>query len=484
MPRSSVFLLSYVATALLASMVPARAQNRLAVASAAKETIVSLSESVGDVDNPERGFSVPVGLTGRPLHNIRDERGVSLLRIDGRLDSWREQDLPGTFLESVDARLAEARAAGLKVVLRFMYNEGPFPDSRPDASLAWIKRHIAQLKPVLQKHGPVIAWMEAGFVGAWGEWHSSTHGLDRDMDAKRAVINALLDALPQPRSILLRYPSDIAALYGTSFSDREAFGHSAKSRIGHHNDCFLASETDSGTYGREDRSIAAEKSMVSSYGKHTPVGGETCQVNHPRSDCTSALAELQRLGFSELNLGYHPGVLDSWRSGGCFDTIKARFGYRLWIERARLPTTVTAGADARITISLRNSGFAPPLSPRPVYLVLDGPVRRMFKLPHDPRSWAAGRAHAIDIEAEVPADLPPGSYRVSLWLPDASQALRADPRYAIRLANDGTWDSRTGFNRLPDFIVVRAAPQVATVPSGRARPPLSEPAMGLGARPN
>ena len=73
---------------------------------------------------------------------------------------------------------ADIREAGVKAIIRFAYNQGPYPDSEPDASKAQILRHIEQLAPLLQNNADVIAWLEAGFIGAWGEWHTSTNGLD------------------------------------------------------------------------------------------------------------------------------------------------------------------------------------------------------------------------------------------------------------------------------------------------------------------
>lgn len=473
--RTLSFVLTVIATWTVATQSSAQPAATIGRGASQTERLVTFAESREVIDNPERGFSVPAGLDGRGLSGLRADRGVSLVRIDGRLDSWREAELPATLLSRLDARLDEVRAAGLKTLLRFMYNEGPYPNSAPDASLDWILRHIAQLKPLLRKHADVIVWMEAGFIGAWGEWHTSTHGLDRDTGAKRAVLDALLDALPPSRSILLRYPGDLASLYGATFTAKEAHTGKPKARIGHHNDCFLASENDSGTYGRERRSIAEDKAMIAAYGKFTPIGGESCKVNPPRSDCPTALAELEQLGFSELNLGYHPGVLDNWRSGGCFDTIRSRFGYRLWAEQIALPQMLVPGREARITIKLRNSGFAAPLSARPLYLVLEGPARRLFKLPIDQRKWAAGKSHTIDLAAEIPADLPAGTYALGLWMPDEAASLRADPRYAVRLANDGAWDQRSGVNRLVGDIPVR--------PARPPSKPLSEVPMGLGVKP-
>jgi hypothetical protein len=434
---------------------------------------ITFSENTGVIDNPERGFSAPVDLLDEGgLGQIRRERNITLIRAQGRLDEYRSSDLPDDVLEKIDARLLEARAAGLKVILRFAYNEGPYPNSAPDASLDWIKRHIAQLKPYLQKHSDVIAWMEAGFIGAWGEWHSSTHGLDHDIDAKRQVADALFDALPSSRGIQLRYPADIAALYGATFTRREAHTGNKKSRTGHHNDCFLASDEDGGTYGRYGRSVAQDKSLVADYGHFTPVGGETCKVNSPRTDCAAAVAEMERVRFSELNIGYHPGVIDGWRSGGCFDTIQSRLGYRLQLESMTVPGALVRGDEARFTITLKNTGFAAPVLKRPLYMVLDGPERRVFPLPYDARAWLPRSSYKIDIIAEIPADLPLGRYALSLWLPDDAQPLQQDVRFAIQLANSGVWQADTGYNRLLDGIEVVAPPVRQTVGSPAATQPV------------
>ena len=78
--------------------------------------------------------------------------------------------------------------------------------------------------------------------------------------------------------------------------------------------------------------------------------------------------------------------------------------------------------------------------------------------------------------------MPAGKYAISLWLPDAAKSLRSDPRYAVRLANDGVWDAKSGFNRLSSELVVRRAP-VPPSPPPNARVPLREAPMGLGMKP-
>ena len=48
----------------------------------------------------------------------------------------------------------------------------------------------------------------------------------------------------------------------------------------------------------------------------------------------------------------------------------------------------------------------------------------------------------------IPSSLPPGAYRLFLWLPDAAEIIRARSEYAVRLANDGVWDEILGANVL------------------------------------
>src|SRR5688572_12861745 len=145
--------------------------------------------------NPERGFFTPYELPGNPGFSPVRATGNTLVHLNIRLDDWRESDIPQDVLDSLDMNFADIRDADLKAIIRFSYNEGPYPDSEPDASKAQILRHIEQLTPLLQNNADVIAWAEAGFIGAWGEWHTSTNGLDNITD-KREILDALLAAIP------------------------------------------------------------------------------------------------------------------------------------------------------------------------------------------------------------------------------------------------------------------------------------------------
>ena len=85
----------------------------------------------------------------------------------------------------------------------------PYGDAPRDRVLA----HIAQLKPVLQANADVIATVQVGFVGAWGEWYYTDHFGDQDnvgatqIADRKAVVEALLGSLPATRTVQVRTPT-------------------------------------------------------------------------------------------------------------------------------------------------------------------------------------------------------------------------------------------------------------------------------------
>ena len=106
-------------------------------------------------------------------------RGLRLVYGKFLLDDYRDQPLDPAVLTEIDDALGLARDAGLKVVPRFYYADA---GDQPDAPLDRILGHIDQLGPILADNEDVIAVVQAGFIGAWGEWHSSQNGLDNPTD--------------------------------------------------------------------------------------------------------------------------------------------------------------------------------------------------------------------------------------------------------------------------------------------------------------
>jgi hypothetical protein len=391
--------------------------------------------------NPERGF-----FTFHDLGELRPDqlaRGKhSLVYAQVVLADYLQRELDAGLLQQLRAGFATARQAGLKVLPRFYYAEGGGALASTDRVLA----HIAQLAPVLRENADVIAALHAGFLGYWGEWHAN--GAPPAGERKR-VLDALLAALPERRMVLVRRPSFKRDAFGGPLGEGQAFAGTPLSRVGHLNDCFLATDDDSGTYDSEaDRRYAIADSSF------TAVGGETCAVNPPRTDCPTALGELARHHWSFLNADYETAVIEQWQREGCLGAITCRLGYRFVVRGHATPAAVKRGATLALTLELTNDGYARAYNARPVKLVLSGPAKTVvLDTGADARAWAPGDL-SVCLAAAVPADLPAGSYRLGLALPDPEPALTADARFAVQLGGGVTWDGGSGINQLDASVTV------------------------------
>lgn len=392
------------------------------------------TEACGIV-NPERGFYQFVDLRDLDADTLDDAaaNGMSVLYGQVLLPEFRDAPLDQGVLDDIAAGFDLVREHGMKVVPRFHYSDAI---DEPDAELARILGHIEQLTPLLQLHSDVILTLQAGFIGAWGEWHSSQNGLDAPGPRKQ-VLDALLAALPASRTVSVRRPSFKMDAYGGPLTADTAYDGSDLARVGHINDCFLASDDDEGTY-----QLPGEKDYAVADSAFVPVGGETCAVNPPRSECPAALAELALHHWNHLNRGYHPDVIAGWQDGGCLDQIACRLGYRLALREIQWATTAAAGGSLPVSLRIFNDGFAAPVNARPLILAFDGPTPFEVLVEADAREWAPGAEAALCFDLALPESLQPGSYRLGLRLPDAGALT---PRFSIRLVN-GEWDEEWGIN--------------------------------------
>jgi hypothetical protein len=272
------------------------------------------------------------------------------------------------------------------------------------------------------------------------------------------VFERLLEAVPANRMVQLRTPDFKYRLAGAgALTAEDAFQRTPSARTGHHNDCFLASENDWGTYRLLSPAgpdyLAADTAFV-------PMGGETCHYNPPRSDCASALREMARFHWSYLNGHFQEEVLNAWRDQGCDTTIERRLGYRISLRHGVFDRSANPGGPLHLLLTLQNDGWAAPFNPRAVDLILrnrqDAATYR-FRLKAEPRLWLPGRPIVLRQTVALPASLPAGDYDLLLHLPDPAPSLHERSEYAIRLANDGLWEAGTGYHRLGAS--VRVAPR-------------------------
>jgi hypothetical protein len=417
--------------------------------------------------NPERGFYVsfdPVINNGKDeiyalnlpeLQKIREDK-ISLIRRIYLLSDFRDKPISETFLNIISHDCKLSRQAGIKMIIRFSYN---WLENAADAPKDIILSHIDQLKPILQDNYDVIAYMEAGFIGSWGEWHNSTNSLDRDINTKREILLKILTVFPNQRMIALRYPHDKIDIFQNTnnLTEQEAFNLSNRSRVGFHNDCFLADIDNGGTYKSIDSfDIAQQKRFLNKENMYVLQGGEVCTLTGNTSEysnCSNTLRELEQMHWSTLNLSVSDGkeIFDKWKSQGCMDEISKNLGYRFSLLSSTITQQLNPGSAFSIKLEINNNGWASPYNQHKLEIILRNiETKNEYYLVVDENlgMWTHNQKKTIDISAGIPESINAGTYQVLLNLPDMSSKLYKRPEYSIRFANKDVWESSTGYNSL------------------------------------
>ncbi|MEV0563001.1 DUF4832 domain-containing protein [Dactylosporangium sp. NPDC050588] len=469
---------------------------------AAPTTTATYTADLGTVfTNPERGFHNRYEIVDDPAVNdyasntipgfnpdMLDRtfarakaNGNTLIHSYLHLDKYQTADLPPALMTNLGTGLAAIRAQGMKIVLRVAYVwDGYSAVTEPQ-----MERHIDQLAPVLAANADVILHLEAGFFGAWGEWHSSPYTASSEESqapVRYRLVKKLLSSTPATMPIAIRYPifnyefaQRTTPPPGCPLPDNCLMTTQDKDRLGFHDDCFLADTADMGTYDQNswlgwfDVSVKKQwvYDMATSAGGNKMIGGETCNASGANDSAgVNAQYELSHQHWTEINEDYAPVNTDIWKAAHLaasgndpaetlFTRIERKLGYRLRLQDATYTTQAVAGSPFTFAAHLTNDGYAGIIRPRPVFLVFDnGTQRYNVPLPGlDPRTWRPG-AVTVPTQTVTLPSMTAGTYKLALWLPDQATGLRGNPAYSVRLANTGTWDATKGYNVLAGAIQV------------------------------
>ncbi|MGO4770840.1 DUF4832 domain-containing protein [Flavobacterium sp. W22_SRS_FK3] len=408
--------------------------------------------------NPERGFmhtwqvnSEGTAMTAASLNNLKKENVSLILRLY-YLEKFKTTALSQAQLDLIKTDFSRLRDAGLKCVLRFAYTDA---QDGSDASVTVISGHLDQLKPILEENKDVIAFVQAGFVGAWGEWYYTTNQLTTPAN-KKLILDKLLETFPKEIKIQVRTPKikqDFVATT-TAMDAKVGYGTTNPARLGFHNDCFMASVDDYGTY----QNVTIEKTYISNEALFVPTGGETCPpVDVPVASCSIAEKEMTLLKWTYLNLDYYGPVLQEWRNNNCFTDFERKLGYRLALATSSVKKEVALNGTLEFNAVINNSGFAPVYNPKNAFLTFRataGGTIYKKKLSFDVRKVVPRVSYDLKESVSL-SGIPAGTYELLLKIEDSSSKLSERPDYAIRLANTGVWETTTGFNKLSQTVIIK-----------------------------
>lgn len=422
--------------------------------------------------NPERGFYSQTSFRSAsslstPMVKASRTAARTLHLTLFYLTDYIDGDISADYLAAMQETFDNLRAGGGKAIVRFAYKDDHSTLSKPyDATQELVARHIEQVTPILSKNADVIFTVQAGFIGSWGEWYYTTNfhqniSTDEQYADRRKVVDGLLAALPKDRQVELRTPKFKMKMYKVGLADTitvaTAHDGSDLSRLAGHNDCYLASSSDTGTF--DDKRGTGDWLFWDAESRYTIMGGETCGTGAGLHHCENTLQRMAEQHWSYLNIGYHEGVLNTWRTEKCFNEILARMGYRLTLNSAFFTpaSEVVAGGDYRVVLNIANGGWAAPMNPRGCELVLEDAAGKeyVYKIDTDPRFWFENSVTSLGTTITLPENLPAGECKLYLNLPDGYESLASNPLYSIRLLHKGKgmWDENRGYNLLTKFTI-------------------------------
>jgi hypothetical protein len=389
------------------------------------------------------------------------------------LSGYKAANIPQSLLDSLTTGIGNMRTAGVKAVLRPVYDNS---SSGADTTLSWVQTHIGQLAAWIDTNKDAIAFMQAGFIGAWGEWHSSSNGLDSASN-KAAIATAVMQNWPAEMFIAFRYRGDLRTWWPTALSTNDYAARSGVTDItnaqcqkwaGYSND-FMLSSTSEGDGSSEFTTpkLSQLRQWAAAQSLWTPAGGESdssapneitsCQL---AGDVTMTPQGIMADGpyFHYCYFGGDDTTFNNaWTSGGCYNNSGSYAagpidwtGYRLQLDNASVPISIARGAAGTVTVALRNRGWGRMWSKRQLVasLVRQGTGETItgtstaYLRDLTPQA-ASSTTHAVNVS--VPGGAVTGTYDVYLSVPDVFAGTSGNILHNVRFANADsgaqTWDA-------------------------------------------
>ncbi|SKC41191.1 protein of unknown function [Bacteroidales bacterium WCE2008] len=440
---------------------------------------LTFHEKSSDVVNPERGLyrMNEYNFNGNSLPgayvDTYDDNSL-VMTLFYLYDYVRKDHLPSNVVDRIGDVFDAVRAAGKKAIVRFGYSNS-YPVDYQEPKLSRIKNHLDDLADVLDENKDVIYVVQAGFIGAYGEWYYTTYfPFERPsassnansvsgFDDRITVLRKILDVVPPSRQVEVRAP-----YYKRFFLDKNHIqswseitspgGTGDNERIGFHNDAFLYGGEDMGTFP-----YSMDRTMWEHQSEYLICGGEAPYSDTDPSQMAGYSYNTVRNTIFSQHYSYlhndrayytYPNNPDKgsklmryWYSQGWMTDIQKWLGYRLYLSNASISDARTSGSTLTVSMKIKNSGAARVMNERPMKLVLlhgSTPVILKNNVGDIRKVASDGGSYTYTVNVSLPQNIVSGD-KLAIWLPDAEPRLQDRPEYSIRLVNsDVTWSN--GYN--------------------------------------
>ncbi|XP_060070736.1 uncharacterized protein LOC132550662 [Ylistrum balloti] len=422
----------------------------------------------------------------------RTQDGTTLLlRLYLLDDSVSGAQLTSDFLDRIRHDMATVHKAGWNVIVRFMYNTGQHSISNSKTSeptVDIIAAHIEQLAVIFQGFEGVITSIQAGFLGRSGCWYepSAAGGSFPPKTTYTQLLDALFKSVPTSLPIQVpkpEYKQEYLGPMSTSYLD--VITNSDKLRVGFFRDCLPGSDINHqiNAFPRLDPTSISNMSYLSIDTKFNIMGGRTCHPGDIRSGpdlCTDSVKLFQKIHMTYLDIEDPAETLKYYKQQNCYNNIRQRLGYQLFLHTVNLPTEAEAGGYMCFHVSLVNKGFATPARDVHVFLVLQLNSTVMYQVDlhvkgESVKLWQPGHVEIplVTKSFQLVHDMPAGLYKVHLALSDPKW--QNDSNYYILLGGEyrgkPTADPSTGLNFIGEVQIRPSSAHSSSTPASSATLP-------------
>jgi hypothetical protein len=247
----------------------------------------------------------------------------------------------------------------------------------------------------------------------------------------------------------------------TPRTSANAFNGANASRIGFYDEGFMGNADHYAFFAAYPNE---EKAFVEADTDYVVIEGEPSHVTSYNTNDDVVRTTMERYHWTALNIVQTDtlDIYNIWKTNNDFDTITKKMGYRFVLLESEVSDELHyAGGYMTIRLLMANIGYARPMNPRSVEIILRNgfsqiDTRVLPDLPEIPRLWLPGPGETNELYAtiQIPSSIPGGEYHLLLNLPDPTHTLSTRPEYSIRLANTTMWEAGTGYNALSQTVYI------------------------------
>jgi hypothetical protein len=380
-----------------------------------------LEYSPAPVDNPLKGL-VPYTNEWKKDERFPHSMEFCYFHLSDVMTGWGAFDW-SKVEESLEKTRAGGRQAIFRIVLEYPGKTGCLPDFflkeevkitrwkdgdgkdvvSPDYASSITRRAIDECITAMgEKYDgdPRVAFITAGMLGLWGEWHSYPRTeLMASKEVQREVVEAFEKAFSRTH-ILLRYPAG---------ENDWAYADNREAQLGYHDDSFAWATIETGKKGDEWFFVPKLKAAgLLEKWKKFPMGGEirpeiwptvfTEKVTGQQQDFMDCLEQSHVSWLMDSGMTSQRYPLDEKRTERASKAV-SRMGYELHISEAAI-------SGGTLTLTVENRGVAPFYYDWPVELKAGKVIQTTWKLsevlPGEPVKWTTQIPESGEVFIRVP----------------------------------------------------------------------------------